>query len=207
MGSNCDSTLESDNCFAIVSDRGVDRITLAEMVRKFKHHEQRLLKKVDFYEWKRQDNPNEALVMRRYHIQGRDDYAAYSKLAGQISKMANELSLLKPDDPFRARVTVQLLDKLYDWGIISSKSSLSQLRRVTVSCLARRRLPVILMKLRMAQGLKQAVQMIEQGHVRVGPECITNPAFHVTRQAEDFITWTDSSKIRVKIADYRGETG
>lgn len=175
------------------------------MVRKFKHHEQRLLKKVDFYEWKKSDNPREPTVMRRYHIQGREDYVVYNKLSGQISKLANELALLKPDDPVRARVTVQLLDKLYDWGIISSKSSLSQLYRVTASCIARRRLPVIMMKLKMAESLRQAAAMIEQGHVRVGPECITNPAFHVTRQAEDFVTWTTGSKIRHKIADYQGE--
>ena len=175
------------------------------MPRKLKFHEQKLLKKVDFYDWHSQDNPHEALVMRRYHIQGRDDYAVYSKTAGQISKLANELSQLKPDDPFRAKVTVQLLDKLYDHGLITSKSSLSQLQRVTASSFARRRLPVILVKLKMAPSVSQAAKLIEQGHIRIGPDCITNPQFHVTRQAEDFITWTEGSKFRAKIADYRDE--
>jgi hypothetical protein len=44
------------------------------MVRKLKHHEQKLLKKVDFLNWKSDDNHREAAVMRRYHVQKRDDY-------------------------------------------------------------------------------------------------------------------------------------
>ena len=31
---------------------------------------------------------------------------------------------------------------------------------------------------------------------------MTDPAFHVTRNMEDFITWVDSSKIRRTIAKY-----
>lgn len=32
-----------------------------------------------------------------------------------------------------------------------------------------------------------------------GPNPITDPAFHVTRNMEDFITWVDSSKIKRKV--------
>lgn len=41
-----------------------------------------------------------------------------------------------------------------------------------------------------------------QGHVRVGPEVVTDPAFIVTRAFEDFVTWVDSSKIRRTVAKY-----
>jgi len=60
------------------------------MVRQFKHHEQKLLKKVDFlnvrlplsgwsrrsdnFQWKRDADLREIKVMRRYHIQDREDY-------------------------------------------------------------------------------------------------------------------------------------
>ena len=61
------------------------------MVRQFKHHEQKLLKKVDFLnvnsllvpritiinslsQWKQDANLREIKVMRRYHIQDREDY-------------------------------------------------------------------------------------------------------------------------------------
>lgn len=41
-----------------------------------------------------------------------------------------------------------------------------------------------------------------QGHVRVGPETVTDPSFHVTRNMEDFVTWVDTSKIRRKVLKY-----
>ena len=41
-----------------------------------------------------------------------------------------------------------------------------------------------------------------QGHVRVGPETVTDPAFLVTRNMEDFVTWVDTSKIKRKVLAY-----
>lgn len=46
-------------------------------LRKLKHHEERLLKKVDFLNWKKDQNLRELQVIRRYHIQDREDYAKY----------------------------------------------------------------------------------------------------------------------------------
>jgi U3 small nucleolar ribonucleoprotein protein IMP3 len=119
--------------------------------------------------------------------------------------MANEISLLKPEDPFRSKISEQLLDKLYNAGLIPTTNSLSQLSRVTVSSLCRRRLAVVLVHLKMSETLRQAVTLIEQGHVRVGPETIKNPSFHVTRNMQDFVTWVDQSKIKRKIAQYNDQ--
>lgn len=47
------------------------------MVRKLKFHEQKLLKKVDFYNWKSDGNLREIRVLRKYHIQKREDYTKY----------------------------------------------------------------------------------------------------------------------------------
>jgi U3 small nucleolar ribonucleoprotein protein IMP3 len=54
----------------------------------------------------------------------------------------------------------------------------------------------------MCETLKEAVTFIEQGHVRVGPEVVTDPAFIVTRALEDFVTWVDSSKIKRTVMQY-----
>lgn len=57
----------------------------------------------------------------------------------------------------------------------------------------------------MSENLKHATKMIEQGHVRIGPELVKDPAFLVTRNLEDFVTWVDSSKIRQHVLEYNGE--
>lgn len=44
------------------------------MMRKFKHHEQKLLKKTNFDSYKNETNDREISVVRRYHLQDREDY-------------------------------------------------------------------------------------------------------------------------------------
>ena len=68
----------------------------------------------------------------------------------------------------------------------------------------RRRLATVMVKLKFAEHLKEAVTYIEQGHVRVGPETVTDPAFLVTRNMEDLITCVDTSKIKKKVMEYNG---
>ncbi|MBA0744660.1 hypothetical protein Gogos_007274, partial [Gossypium gossypioides] len=134
-------------------------------MRKLKFHEKKLLKKVNFLEWKREGGHRENLILHRYHVTGRDDY--------KKSKLVNILKQMDPRDPFRTEMTDLLLEKL-------------------------RRLSTVLVHLKFAEHLKEAVTYIEQGHIRVGPETVTDPAFLVTRNMEDFITWVDTSKIRRK---------
>lgn len=54
----------------------------------------------------------------------------------------------------------------------------------------------------MSEYIKNATDLIEQGHVRVGTDVIKDPAFLVSRTLEDFVTWVDSSKIRKHVMEY-----
>ncbi|KAI9193116.1 uncharacterized protein BJ171DRAFT_466390 [Polychytrium aggregatum] len=172
------------------------------MVRKLKFHEQKLLKKVDFLQWKSDQSLHETKVMRKYHIQKREDYIKYNKICGQIRKLATKLSLLDPHDPFRATKTKALLDKMYAMGLLTANKNLSSCDKITVSSFCRRRLPIVMVRLKMAETVKEAVTFVEQGHIRVGPETVTDPAYLVTRNMEDFVTWVDTSKIKRKILKY-----
>lgn len=176
------------------------------MVRKLKHHEQKLLKKVDFLEWKQDQGHRDTQVMRTYHIQNREDYHKYNRICGDIRRLANKLSLLPPTDPFRRKHEQLLLDKLYAMGVLTTKSKISDLEnKVTVSAICRRRLPVIMHRLKMAESIQDAVKFIEQGHVRVGPNLINDPAYLVTRNMEDYVTWVDNSKIKKTLLRYRNK--
>ena len=147
----------------------------------------------------------EATILRRYHIQNREDYVAYERICGHITSLTAKLKTLKADDKFRIEMTQQLLTKLYDLGVIDSKSSLEKGEKISVSSFCRRRIPVVLVRNKMSQSMKEAVELVEQGQVRVGPNVVTDPAFLVTRTMEDFVTWVDSSKIRRTIAKYNNK--
>ncbi|GAX78354.1 hypothetical protein CEUSTIGMA_g5796.t1 [Chlamydomonas eustigma] len=171
-------------------------------MRQLKFHEKKLLKKVDFLKWKNEDNLRELQVMRRYHIQDRDDYKKYNKIVGLITKLTSVLKQLDAKDTARIELTDQLLEKLFSMGVVPTKKSLVQTEKLAVSAFCRRRLSVVMMRLKMAETMKEAVTFIEQGHVRVGTETVTNPAFHVTTNMEDFVTWVDTSKIKRKVLMY-----
>jgi U3 small nucleolar ribonucleoprotein protein IMP3 len=171
-------------------------------MRQLKYHEKKLLRKVSLYSWKGEDNLRVAKVMRRYHIQNREDYVAYNKICGMISSLSAKLKTLKPDDAFRIAMTDQLLDKLHNMGIVTTKKSLQKADEITVSAICRRRLPVIMVRMKMAETMRTAVTFVEQGQVRVGPNVVTDPAFLVTKNMEDFVTWVDSSKVRRTVHKY-----
>lgn len=175
------------------------------MVRKLKFHEQKLLKKVDFINWEVDNNLHEVKVLRRFRIEKREDYMKYNKLSRNIRDLAQKIRDLDEKDGFRAQSTHRLLEKLYNIGLIPTKQNLALTEKVTASSFCRRRLPSIMLSLRMAQNLKTAITFIEQGHVRVGPEIITDPAFLVARNMEDFVTWVDSSKIKQHVLNYNDE--
>ncbi|XP_039124195.1 U3 small nucleolar ribonucleoprotein protein IMP3 [Dioscorea cayenensis subsp. rotundata] len=171
-------------------------------MRKLKYHEKKLLKKVNFLEYKREGGHREAFVTRRYMLTERDDYKKYATICRMAQKLVNILKQLDPRDPHRIEMTDNLLEKLYNMGVISTKKSLAKCEKLSVSSFCRRRLASVLVYLKFAGHLKEAVTYIEQGHVRVGPDTITDPAFLVTRNMEDFVTWVDSSKIKRKVDVY-----
>ena len=144
-------------------------------------------------------------------------------------QLAHGLTALEPDDPVRHKYESLLLEKLYDMGILGTagaggRGKLSEVeKKVTVSSMCRRRLSVVMTRIRMADNVTavraeidgglsrdlqlivclQAIKFIEQGHVRVGTEVVTDPAMLITRNMEDFVTWVDSSKIKRNILKYR----
>ncbi|KAL9103300.1 MAG: hypothetical protein Q9163_001642 [Psora crenata] len=176
----------------------------SKMVRKLKYHEQKLLRKVDFTTYKSDDSHRASAVCRRYLIQNTSDYEKYNRICGSLRQLAHQLSNLDPQDPVRLKLEKAVLEKLYDMGVLSEGTKLSEVEhKVGVSRLARRRLGVVMTRLRMAETVQAAVKFVEQGHVRVGTEVITDPAFLVNRNMEDYVTWIDSSKVKRNILRYR----
>jgi U3 small nucleolar ribonucleoprotein protein IMP3 len=90
------------------------------MVRKLKHHEQKLLRKVDFTTYKSDSNHRQSEVCRRYVIQKPSDYQHYNRLAGSLRNLAHKLTTLDPSDPVRRKHEDLVLGKLWDMGILGS---------------------------------------------------------------------------------------
>ena len=170
-------------------------------MRELKWHEQKLLKKVNFAYWKHDDQLREWKAVQVYRI-AREEYWRYNRLVKNTQKMVHEIMKLEQNDEYRVKTTQELLDKLYNMALIHEKKNLNSVKRLTVSSFCRRRLPVIMVRLNMADNLKEAISLVQAGHVRVGTQCVSDPAFLVSRTLEDFITWTDNSKIKAHVMKF-----
>ena len=106
-------------------------------MRQLKHHEKKLLKKVDFFSWKSEQNVREAKIIRKYLLQNRDDYTKYNKIVGHVTKLVAKFKLMPQTDETRNQLSELLLQKLYNMGIINSASSLALVENLTVSSICR----------------------------------------------------------------------
>ena len=129
-------------------------------MRKLKFHEKKLLKKVNFFNW-RPESDREIAVIRRYHVENREEYIKYNKLCGYVTKLIASLTKLGSSDEFRMELTELLLQKLFDMGLINHKKSLKSCDKLSVSRFCRRRLPVVMVRLRLAKTVKEATEYIE----------------------------------------------
>merc|ERR1711924_77081 len=98
------------------------------IMRKLKYHEQKLLKKVNFLQWKREHGHRELTVVRRYHLQDRDDYKKYNTLCGLVTKLVSMLKLLAADDPARIESPTCFLRSSRTWA--SSQASAASARSI-----------------------------------------------------------------------------
>ncbi|KAK8399922.1 hypothetical protein O3P69_002959 [Scylla paramamosain] len=174
-------------------------------MRQLKYAEKKLLKQTDFLKWEVDNNLHEVKVLKKYLIQRREDYTTYNKMSREIRELASKIKELDPKDPYRVEASARLMEKLYSMGLIPTKWNLKLCSNVTASSFCRRRLPCLMMRSKMAPDLRTATTFIEQGHVRVGPEVVKDPAFLVTRALEDYITWVDTSAIRKHVKQYNEE--
>lgn len=93
-------------------------------MRQLSHHEQKLLKKVDFLQWKSTENVREVKVMRRYHIQKREDYIKYASHNNtQSCKVARDMSHLPTNRKQRS-----LIDTLHLY-LLGTTSSVETSKR------------------------------------------------------------------------------
>lgn len=172
--------------------------------RRFKFHEKKMLRKVDFMQYK-DDSWHESYCIPKYHLTDREDYRRYLRLVGLMKSEMSTLRILPPSSKIRIEVTDQMLKKLYDLGLIEERLGLSEIDKLGVEAFCKRRLSAILVKLKMAGNHKLASDVIEHGHVRVGVTQVRDPAFLVPRALESFVTWVDSSKIKKHVQNFNAQ--
>merc|ERR1712186_199698 len=124
-------------------------------------------------------------------------------MSREIRDIVRMIKDLDPNRQHRTDMSAAFLEKMYSIGLIPTKWNLELCDKINASSFCRRRLPVIMVRSKMAENLRSATQLVEQGHVRVGTDVVKDPAFLVSRGTEDFVTWLDTSAIKKKVQEYK----
>ncbi|WUR02808.1 U3 small nucleolar ribonucleoprotein IMP3 [Vairimorpha necatrix] len=173
-------------------------------MRQLKYHENKLLKKVNFLEWKNTNSSREHFIISKYNLTDREEYTKYNRLVGKIRKLTEMLSRLKDSDYTKKTISSKLVNRLYDLGLINTKK-LKDCTKIKVSDFCERRLPMLMKKNKMMPNFTDASRFVEHGHVRLGHKVVSETSIIISRAMEDFINWVDSSKIKKKIDEYNEE--
>lgn len=173
-------------------------------MRDLKFHEQKLLKKVNFLEWKRTNTTREQLVTSKYLLKSRDEYKRYNLIVGMVKKLSETLSRMPDNDPTKLSIGRKLINLLHDVGIIENKK-LIDCTKVSVSSFCERRLPMVVVKRKLIQTFTHADEFVQHGHVRLGTRIINDTSTLISRSMEEFVNWSDNSKIKRKIDEFNEE--
>jgi U3 small nucleolar ribonucleoprotein protein IMP3 len=161
------------------------------------------LKKVNLVEWKKTNTTREQIVTSKFLLKSRDEYKMYNNIVGMVRKLAETLARLADNNPTKILIGKKLINLLYDIGIIREKK-LSLCANLTVSQICYRRLGRILVEKKMAPDHQSADRFVQQGHIRLGTRVVNTTDTLISRMMEDYVTWTDSSKIKKKIDEFNG---
>ena len=82
-------------------------------------------------------------------------------MVGKIQSFTKKLSELPPNDELRIQLTEQLMRKLYNMGLMPLENSLAGVEKINAS-FCKRRLPVVMVRLHMANNLEQANNLVKQ---------------------------------------------
>ncbi|KAG0437394.1 U3 small nucleolar ribonucleoprotein IMP3 [Dictyocoela muelleri] len=173
-------------------------------MRKLKFHEQKLLKQVNFLEWRETHTAREQFLISRYKIRDREDIYKYKQIVTKIKQLCDQIALLKKDDGTRIFLTREIISKLFNMGLIGSRS-LVDCAKIKISNFCERRITTIMVKKKMVSNLTDAVRFVEHGHVMVGSHVVVDPSTIISQGMEDMIEWRDKSKILTKIREFHGE--
>eukprot|EP01080_Neovahlkampfia_damariscottae_P003032 gene3032-5042_t len=180
-------------------------------LRNLKYHEQKLLKKVDFLSWETDGNQEyRARIIKaisKYRLRDQEEFFKYQKIATEVNEAIKSIKGLPDTEEYKEFKKSELSKislKLYQMGILREPNHPLD-KKLLPEQFCNRRISYLMFKQHYAESVTLAANYISHGHIRIGPEIITDPAYLVTRNLEDFITWSEGSNIKKSILKFNDE--
>ena len=125
----------------------------------------------------------------------REIWKANSALRRHRHQAMKLISRAASTEPHLIREHDDLLRSLYNKGLIPDGATLDHILELSVEDMLGRRLQTLVRLKGMAVTHKQARQLITHGHIAIGEQKVTIPAYPVSREEEEGITYVGRSVI------------
>ena len=133
---------------------------------------------------------NKALL-RKYGLKKTEEVWRAETILGRFRERARKLINTKNEEEEKA-----LFNKLLKYGLITKDSTVDDILDLELEAILDRQLATVVVKLGLANTVKQARQFITHGHIVVDGQKITSPGYLVPVDKENKISFYQSSKLK-----------
>ena len=133
---------------------------------------------------------NKALL-RKYGLKKTEEVWRAETILGRFRERARKLINTKNEEEEKA-----LFNKLLKYGLITRDSTVDDILDLELEAILDRQLATVVVKLGLANTVKQARQFITHGHIVVDGQKITSPRYLVPVDKENKISFYENSKLK-----------
>ncbi|PIN81168.1 30S ribosomal protein S4 [Candidatus Woesearchaeota archaeon CG10_big_fil_rev_8_21_14_0_10_30_7] len=143
--------------------------------------------------WEKTRIEEEKQILLNYGLKNKTEIWRMNSVLKGFSDQAKKLIALQTNQAEKEKK--QLLQKLYNLGLLSAEAGLNDVLTLTLQDILNRRLQTIVYKKGLAKSVRQARQFINHEHIIIENYAITSPAYLVSTSEELNVTFVQNSKL------------
>ena len=136
---------------------------------------------------------SEKPLIKEYGLKNKKEIWKAQSLLRKFTNQAKLLSTIKTEHQKREKE--QLINRLVKLGLLKQGQDREDVLDLNVKNILDRRLQTFVIKKGLAKTANQARQFITHGHIAVKGQKINIPGYLVNKDEEDFITFSEKSKL------------
>ncbi|MBI4918580.1 30S ribosomal protein S4 [archaeon] len=143
--------------------------------------------------WEKERIEDEKKILLEYGLKNKTEIWKMNSILKDFTGQAKNLIALKSAQGEREKT--QLLGKLQRLGILKAGASLDDVLSLNLKNILERRLQTLVFRKGLAKTARQARQFISHEHVTIGNKTISAPAYLVSVNEENGITFISTSEL------------
>lgn len=145
------------------------------------------------FAWSKDRLDEELRVLGTYGLRNKRELRHHYATLSKYRTVARQL-LTKADEE-QAEVKQQLMEKLFNMGLISDNATIDDIFNMSIEDILERRLQTIILRKGLAKTPQQARQLIAHRHISGGGRVLTVPSYIVSRGEESTVNYSPTSPL------------